>query len=105
MDSENQNKIFRQRSNELLSAQPVPLIQVRPIRNKVKCVVGEEVILNCRVNDPYTVQFEGIPTAGKTNTKKKNHYEVTHLLQFSDRYLRCYLSRENAFESCCFLRV
>ncbi|XP_071334666.1 adhesion G protein-coupled receptor F5-like isoform X3 [Trachinotus anak] len=54
--------IFRQRSDGFLSPKEIPLIQISPIRNKVKCEVGKEVPLQCSVNSPYTVEFPGIPS-------------------------------------------
>ncbi|XP_023270950.1 adhesion G protein-coupled receptor F5-like [Seriola lalandi dorsalis] len=63
--------VFRQQSNGSISSKVIPSIQVRPVRIKVKCEVGKEVQLECSVNSPYTVEFEGIPSA--VPGKKINH--------------------------------
>ncbi|XP_056261303.1 uncharacterized protein LOC130187595 isoform X2 [Seriola aureovittata] len=66
-----ERNVFRQQSNGSISSKVIPSIQVRPVRNKVKCELGKEVQLECSVNSPYTVEFEGIPSA--VPGKKINH--------------------------------
>lgn len=64
-DSNNPNIAVRQKFNRQLSPRETPLIQVSPVTRTVACEVGKEVILRCRVQAPYVVEFKGIPEAGR----------------------------------------
>lgn len=61
----NPNIAVRQKFNQQLSPRDTPLIRVTPVRSTVACEVGKEVILTCRVQEPYVVEFTDIPEAGR----------------------------------------
>ncbi|XP_069371780.1 adhesion G protein-coupled receptor F5-like isoform X2 [Paralichthys olivaceus] len=56
-----EGSIFRQKSNKVVFIKDTPLVQVRPLRQKVKCEVGKDVLLMCSVNSPYKVEFKDQP--------------------------------------------
>ncbi|XP_061560080.1 adhesion G protein-coupled receptor F5-like [Phycodurus eques] len=58
-----QNSSFRQDSNEILSLLETPTIQMVPLQNTILCDVGQQVSLECTVQDPYQVEFKDIPNA------------------------------------------
>ncbi|XP_061610518.1 adhesion G-protein coupled receptor F1-like [Phyllopteryx taeniolatus] len=58
-----QNSSFRQDSNEMFSLSETPTIQMVPLQNTILCDVGQQVSLECTVQDPYQVEFKDIPNA------------------------------------------
>ncbi|KAM7368262.1 hypothetical protein PAMP_014502 [Pampus punctatissimus] len=55
--------VFRQKSKGILTLKETPLIQVTPIRRKVKCDVGKRVLVRCSVQSPYKVKFKDTSAA------------------------------------------
>ncbi|XP_058469964.1 adhesion G protein-coupled receptor F5-like isoform X4 [Solea solea] len=52
-----EGNVFRQTSNGVLSVKVTPLVQVAPMKQKVKCEDGNSVVLTCTVNSPYKVKL------------------------------------------------
>ncbi|KAG7467638.1 adhesion G protein-coupled receptor F5-like [Solea senegalensis] len=52
-----EGNVFRQTSNGVLSVKETPLVQVDPMKQKVKCEDGNSVVLACTVNSPYKVKL------------------------------------------------
>nr|XP_046229746.1 adhesion G protein-coupled receptor F5-like [Scatophagus argus] len=60
--------VFRERSNGQFTVKETPVIRVKPVRKKVGCVVGGKEELQCFVNSPYRVAFEGQSASGGSVT-------------------------------------
>ncbi|XP_042245463.1 adhesion G protein-coupled receptor F5-like isoform X2 [Thunnus maccoyii] len=58
------NLAFRQKSKGTFTVKETPVIQVKPIRRKVKCKVDDKVSLQCSVQSPYKVKFQDTPDTG-----------------------------------------
>ncbi|XP_060947073.1 adhesion G protein-coupled receptor F5-like [Limanda limanda] len=68
-----EGNIFRQKSNNPFSYKDTPLVQVSPVKKRVKCEVGKDVSLKCSVNSPYQVMF-----IDKVGSNIKDG-EITHI--------------------------
>ncbi|XP_061610579.1 adhesion G-protein coupled receptor F1-like isoform X2 [Phyllopteryx taeniolatus] len=51
---------FRQDSNGRFNRLETPTIQTVPLQNTILCEVGQQVSLQCSVQDPYQLEFRGI---------------------------------------------
>ncbi|XP_057679492.1 mucin-2-like [Corythoichthys intestinalis] len=57
------NSSFLQNANQSIRLQETPTIQIDPLRRSVVCRVGQEVSLECTVQDSYQVEFKDIPNS------------------------------------------
>lgn len=57
---------FLQESNQRVRLGITPTIRVVPRRNTIVCEVGQEVSLQCSVQEPYRVVFSNISDSGTT---------------------------------------
>ncbi|XP_073348577.1 adhesion G protein-coupled receptor F5-like [Pagrus major] len=87
---------FRQRAGNEIILRETPVIRVKPVRIKVECV-PQQVELQCSVNSPYEVEFQGvaavsgtdisfnaqISSSDCTSTEKKFTCQVKNFGQFS----------------------
>ncbi|XP_077409436.1 adhesion G-protein coupled receptor F1-like [Vanacampus margaritifer] len=55
---------FLQDSNEPFSLLETPIVQTVPLQNKILCEAGQQVPIQCSVQDPYQVRFNNIPNTG-----------------------------------------
>ncbi|XP_049612770.1 adhesion G protein-coupled receptor F4 [Syngnathus scovelli] len=68
--------IYVQDSNQVFSLLETPTIQVVPRQNTILCEVGQQVLVQCFVQDPYQVEFLQI-TDSDTGTAIQNQVTIT----------------------------
>lgn len=73
---------FLQDSNERFSLLETPTIRIVPLNNKMVCEVGQELPLQCSVQEPYHVKFKDFPNTGKTETERHPNY-IWHFAVYS----------------------
>ncbi|XP_077366859.1 adhesion G-protein coupled receptor F1-like isoform X2 [Festucalex cinctus] len=59
---------FRQSSNERIILSVTPTVQVLPRQNTILCEVGQQVSVQCFVQEPYQVVFQGVPNSESGNS-------------------------------------
>ncbi|XP_037100064.1 uncharacterized protein LOC119117714 isoform X1 [Syngnathus acus] len=68
--------VYVQDSNQTFSLLETPTIQVVPRQNTILCEVGQQVSLQCFVQDPYEVEFPQIPDSD-TGSAIQNQVTIT----------------------------
>lgn len=72
--------VFRQIARGIFTIKERPLIQVTPIRRKVKCENGKQVELQCSVQSPYKVTLKNSSDAGEPLTTPGKPQKADQLL-------------------------
>ncbi|XP_061668988.1 adhesion G protein-coupled receptor F4-like isoform X2 [Syngnathoides biaculeatus] len=71
-----QNSSFRQDSDDTFRFLETPTIQMAPLQNNILCEVGQQVSLECSVQDPYQVEFQAIPNP-ETSSRVQHLLTIT----------------------------